>query len=78
MLFGSLDGMTPAESCQEMVRQFPRASDVQVRVYPDARHGFNLTHLPQTSPAGKPSWTPAHNPAAAKAAWDDAVSYLRR
>jgi dienelactone hydrolase len=78
MLFGSLDGMTPAESCQEIVRQFPRASDVQVRVYPDARHGFNLAHLAQTPPAGTPSWTPAYNPAAAKAAWDDAVSYLRR
>jgi dienelactone hydrolase len=78
MLFGSLDGMTPAASCQELVRQFPGASDIQVRVYPDARHGFNQAHLPPTPPTGAPSWTPAYHAAAAKAAWADAVSYLAR
>ena len=78
MLFGALDGMTPAESCQQIVRQFPKATDVLLRVYPDARHGFNLAHLPQTPAAGKPSWTPASHPAAAKAAWEDAANFLTR
>jgi dienelactone hydrolase len=78
MLFGGLDSMTPAESCQQIVRQFTKPTDVQFRVYPDARHGFNLAHLPQTPPTGQPSWTPAYHPAAAKAAWEDAANFLRR
>ena len=78
MLFGGLDGMTPAESCQQIVRQFRKPTDVQVRVYPDARHGFNLAHLPQTPPTGQPNWTPAYHPAAAKVAWEDAADFLRR
>ncbi|HEY7205050.1 MAG TPA: dienelactone hydrolase family protein [Methylomirabilota bacterium] len=78
MLFGALDAMTPAESCQEIVRRFPNASGVHVRVFPDARHGFNHAHLPQTPPAGKPSWTPAYNPAATQAAWEEMVGFLRR
>ena len=78
MLFGGLDGMTPAESCQEFIRRFPKASGLHVRVFPDARHGFNLAHLPQTPPTGKPSWTPAYNPATATAAWEEATNFLRR
>jgi dienelactone hydrolase len=78
MLFGGLDGMTPAESCQEITRRFPKPADVQLRVYPDARHGFNLAHLPQAPSAGQPTWTPAYHPAAAKAAWEDAARFLSR
>ncbi len=78
MLFGRLDDMTPAESCQEIVRQFPKPPDVQVRVYADARHAFNFAHLPQVPAPGKPAWAPAYHPAAAQAAWEDAVSFLRR
>jgi dienelactone hydrolase len=78
LLFGRLDGMTPPESCQEVVRHLPKPADVQLRVYPDARHGFNLAHLPRTPAAGQPSWAPAYHPAAATAAWDDAAAFLRR
>jgi len=78
MLFGALDGMTPSDSCQPLVGQLAKPSDVQVRVYPGARHGFNLAHLPPGAPGGRPDWTPAYHPSAAKAAWEDAVSFLKR
>ena len=78
LLFGALDAMTPAESCQPIVRQLPEPTAVQIRVYPDARHGFDLAHLPQVPPGGKPNLTPAYQPAAAKAAWEDAATFLKR
>ena len=78
MLFGALDGMTPAESCRPLVQQFATPTDVQVRIYPEARHGFTFAHLPRTPPTGTPTWASAHDPAAAKAAWNDAVEFLGR
>ncbi len=77
MLFGALDAMTPAESCEPIVGGSPRPG-VVVRVYPGARHAFNFAHLAEPPPGGAPSWTPGYNRAAAKAAWDDAAAFLAR
>jgi len=78
MLFGALDGMTPAESCRQLVQQFATPSDVQIRVYPEAHHGFTLAHLPRKPRPGEPTWAPAYDPAAAKTAWNDALEFLGR
>jgi len=75
ILIGALDDWTPAQECQEMVK---RASDkgvtIDIIVYPNAYHGFDITEVP-------PGWRYMghrieYDESAAKDAWIQSRRFL--
>jgi pimeloyl-ACP methyl ester carboxylesterase len=45
-LMGAQDEVAPPEVCQRVFAQLPPGTALQARVYPEARHGFDVSDLP--------------------------------
>jgi dienelactone hydrolase len=77
MLLGGLDEVSPARVCQELVRRLASDLPIEVRVYPAARHAFDVPELPpllrraRGGPLG-------HDPQAASAAREEVKRFLGR
>jgi len=45
-LMGARDEVAPPEICQRVFAQLPPGTALQARIYPEARHGFDVSDLP--------------------------------
>ena len=51
-LMGAQDEVAPPEVCQRVFAQLPPGTALQARVYPEARHGFDVSDLPPYAKLG--------------------------
>lgn len=77
VLLGEADDITPPETCDRILRRLPDGTQVQVRRYAGARHGFDLTEGLEVLPIGG-GMTVGRNPAAGEEAWEEIFTFLRR
>jgi len=77
MLLAGLDDVSWTWACQDLVKRLPRDFPVEVRLYPQARHAFDVPELPPAL-----SWrgggTLGHDPDAAAAAREEVKRFLGR
>jgi dienelactone hydrolase len=52
MLLAGLDDVSWTWACQALVKQLPDGFPVEVRLYPAARHAFDVPELPPLMPWG--------------------------
>lgn len=76
VLLGEADDIAPPLTCDRILRRLPDAARVQVRRYPGARHGFDMTEGPEVVPVGE-GLTVGRNPTAGVAAWKEIFAFLR-
>jgi dienelactone hydrolase len=75
VLLGEADDITPPESCDAILQHLPDGTQVQVRRYADARHGFDFTEGPEVLPIGG-GMTVGRNPTAGAEAWREIFAFL--
>jgi dienelactone hydrolase len=77
LLLAGRDEVSSPPACQDLVKRLGNGQPIQVRVYPDARHAFDvpdlppLTRLPNGAPIG-------HHPESAAAAREEVRRFLAR
>lgn len=76
LLLGALDDVAPPGPCQALAKKLPAGTSVTVKLYPDARHGFDAEELPAQMARG--SGTLGHNAAAAAAAWEEVQKLIKQ
>lgn len=72
VLTGSIDNITPLRFCKGLFGDMP----VTIREYEDARHCFDMSELP--AEMQYQFGTIGYNEAAAKAAWQEVIHFLRK
>jgi dienelactone hydrolase len=77
MLLGGLDDYSPVRACEELVNRLGDGLPIEVRLYPDARHAFDVPELPPLlrQASGR---TLGHDPQATAAARDGVLRFLGR
>lgn len=76
VLYGAIDNVAPLRNCKTLFKDLPRRDRVTVKVYPDAHHAFDNSELP---PKMQYQFgTLGYNAAAARSAWADLTTFLRR
>jgi dienelactone hydrolase len=77
MLLGGQDDVSWTWACQDLVKRLPAGFPVEVRLYPAARHAFDVAELPPLLlwRGGK---TLGHDPEAATAAREEVKRFLGR
>jgi len=82
MLLGEEDNLTPPALCEELARRVANPSAVEVQTYRAARHGFDISDLPEVAPypSGKPGEqrTIGYNRDAAVRAHDEMQRFFKR
>lgn len=82
MLLGEEDNVTPPAICVELKRRVAYPSAVQVQTYKGARHGFDISDLPEVAPypSGKADEqrTIGYNRYAAARAHDEVLRFFKR
>lgn len=76
MLLAELDDVSWIWACQELVKRLPGDYPIEVRLYPQARHAFDVPELPAVL-----KWrggTLGHDPQAAAAAREEVKRFLGR
>ncbi len=76
-LLGELDNITQPFICQRYFERLPEDIPLQVHVYPEAHHGFDLAELPIVTTLEKGP-TLASNPEAAATAWEEIKRFLKQ
>jgi len=76
MLLGGLDDIAPADDCQGLAKKVGAAGPVEVRVYRDARHAFDVPEFPPMLKRGP--GTVGYNADATRTAWDEIRKFLGR
>lgn len=76
VLGGAIDDVSPFSSCEMLFSQVVKPDKLTIRVYDNARHGFDRSELPDA--VKFPFGTLGYNEAAAKAAWKEVTNFLRR
>jgi dienelactone hydrolase len=77
MLLAGRDEVSSTPACQDLVKRLGERQPIEVRLYPDARHAFDvpdlppLTRLPNGAPIG-------HHPESAAAAREEVRRFLAR
>lgn len=77
VLLGDADDITPPESCAPILLSLPEGTELQVRRYADARHGFDFTEGPEVLSIGG-GMTVGRNPSAGEEAWKEIFAFLGR
>ncbi len=77
VLLGEADDITPPESCDRILRRLPDGTEVRVRRYADARHGFDFTEGPEVLSIGG-GMTVGRDRTAGKEAWEEILAFLGR
>jgi dienelactone hydrolase len=77
MLLGGLDDVSPARACQELVTRLSGDLPIEVRLYPAARHAFDVPELPPLLRRER-GGTLGHDPQAAAAAREEVKRFLAR
>jgi dienelactone hydrolase len=75
-LMGAQDEVAPPEVCQRVFAQLPPGTALQARVYPEARHGFDVSDLPPYAKFG--SEIVGYNAAADAAAAREVEQFMSR
>ncbi len=75
MVLGNDDDIAPPEECTELINSLPSKTNITVKRYPDARHGFDLTEGPEMLSVGG-GFTIGKNEKAGKQAWEEILSFL--
>ena len=75
MLLAELDDLSSAWACQELVKRLDSAPPIEVRVYPNARHAFDVPELPALLHRSR-GGTLGHDPQAAAAAREEVRRFL--
>lgn len=82
MLLGEEDNVTPPAFCVELTRRVANPSAVEVKTYRAARHGFDISDLPEVAPfpSGKAGEqrTIGYNRDAAVRAHDEVQQFFKR
>jgi len=76
VLVGATDNVAPLGICEGIFGGLPKRDKLTVRVYKDAHHAFDNFTLPAEMQYA--FGTLGYNEAAAKAAWKEAIKFLRR
>lgn len=77
MLLAGKDEVSPARVCQELVTRAGNGQPIEVHVYPEARHAFDVAELPPLLQRGA-AGPVGHDPGSAGAARDDVRRFLAR
>jgi dienelactone hydrolase len=77
VLLGEADDIALPERCDEIHRRLPEGTDVQVRRYSAARHGFDMTEGPEHLELGG-GLTVGRNTTAGAEAWEEIFEALSR
>ncbi len=78
ILVGDLDDITPPWLCEELAKRIPRESPVELRVYPGARHSFDIPGLPVGPSALLGGGVVGYDVKAASDAWEELKRFLKR
>lgn len=82
MLLGEQDNLTPPAFCVELIRRLANPNAVEVETYKDARHGFDISDLPEVMlyPSGKAGEkrTVGYNRDAAVRAHEEVQRFFKR
>ena len=75
MLLGEADDIAPYGQCLDLVNSLNERTNVKVKTYPDARHGFDFEEGPEMLPIGH-GMTVGRNEQAGIRAWQEMLSFL--
>ncbi len=75
MLLGEADDIAPYGQCVDLVNSLSERTNVKIKTYPDARHGFDFAESPELLPIGH-GMTIGRNEQAGKEAWNEILSFL--
>jgi dienelactone hydrolase len=79
VLLAGQDDVTPPRFCEELLTRVPNRNLVETRVYPEARHAFDVPTLPAVAPfSGDSRRTVGYNADAAAQAWKALTTFLDR
>jgi dienelactone hydrolase len=76
LLLAGQDELSSTPACQELVHRLGESQAIQVKVYPQARHAFDVPDLPAL--LRRPGGAIGHDPAAAAAAREEVTRFLAR
>ena len=77
MLLAGKDDISSTRACEELVKRLAAISRSRCRVYPEARHAFDVPDLPPFVRRTR-GGTLGHDPQAAAAAWEEVTRFLGR
>jgi dienelactone hydrolase len=75
LLIGESDDIALPSICNELVKSLDRITNVKVKSYPGARHGFDMTEGPAILSVGE-GYTIGRNPRAGSDAWIEILKFL--
>ncbi len=76
VLFGENDNVVSLDKCEQLFSQLPSPGTVDLHTYPNAFHAFDFEGLPDKTEYR--FGTIGYNAAAAKAAWHELQSFIKR
>ena len=77
MILGEVDDIALPSFCINLIKSLPNKANVQVRSYPEARHGFDITEGPTVLSVGN-GLTVGRNPKAGYNAWKEIFKFLKK
>jgi dienelactone hydrolase len=77
VLLGEADNIALPEVCNDLIQSLPNQTNVILKSYPNARHGFDLTEGPTELTVG-PNLTIGRNSKAGYSAWIEILKFLNR
>lgn len=77
VLLGEADDIALPEVCNNLIQSLPSQTNVLLKSYPNARHGFDLTEGPNLLDVG-PDLTIGRNSKAGYSAWMEIFKFLNR
>ena len=76
MILGEADDIALPSVCRDLVKSLPKKNNVQVKSYPEARHGFDMTEGPTILSVGN-GLTIGRNLKAGNNAWKEIFNFLK-
>ena len=77
MLLGGADDIAEPTTCEELVRIAAAKDQIDLKIYPGARHGFDIEDAPPFIDIGG-GMTVGYQRAASEASWKEILSFLDR
>jgi dienelactone hydrolase len=77
MLLGEADDIALPSVCKNLIQSLPNQTNVQIKNYPEARHGFDLTEGPTILSVGN-GLTVGRNIKAGNMAWEEILKFLKK
>jgi len=77
LILGEADDIALPSVCNNLIQSLPNQTNVQVKSYPNARHGFDITEGPTVLSVGN-GLTIGRNPKAGNDAWKEIFKFLNK